>query len=61
MAITPSIFCCFSSLIGFTLSIPTVAEAAMSGYMMLRATKTNHGLTDGWIGLPTGTGFSADL
>ena len=46
---------------GFTLSSPTIAEAAISGYMMLRATKSSHGLTDGWIGIPTGTGFSADL
>ena len=46
---------------GWELSMPTVANAAQSGYMMLRATKSGHGLTDGWIDIPEGSIFSSDL
>ena len=46
---------------GFQYAIVSSAKSAQAGYIVIRATKSNHGLADGWLNVKQGSSFSADL
>lgn len=46
---------------GFQYAIVSSAKSAQAGYIVIRATKSNHGLADGRLDVKQGSSFSADL
>ena len=46
---------------GFALTIQCTEGAVQRGHMTIRATKSAHGLTDGWLELPANSYFTADF